>query len=442
VNPASSEKNKKMITARERILGLLADLEKEHGVLPRFAHNLQGETNKAYYSGPLYDHEELAAGIEALVLGQWFASGNEVARFEKEYSKAINAKHSVMVNSGSSANLVMLGALKYFNKWQDEDEIIVSVVGFPTTTAPIYQHRLKPVFVDIEWETLNFDLVQIENKINSRTRAILLSPVLGNPPDIDRLVKICQTNSIQLILDGCDSLGSKWRGKELSEYSMAASSSFYPAHHITTGEGGMVSSDEKGIIDASRSISWWGRDCYCVGKSNLLPKGSCGKRFDKWLEDQDLILDHKYLFTHMGYNLKPLDLQGAMGRVQLKKLSLIHSSRRKNKDRLEKLFMQHIKHIRSAQALPGSDPSWFGVPFICESRDLKSRLVNHLEENFVQTRNYFAGNLLVHPGYRQLGDWRDYPEANKVLETVFFVGCSPTLSEKSFLHIEEVLRKF
>lgn len=431
-----------MSSARERIRALLTELEKEHGVLPRFAHNLQGQPGRVCYSGPLYDHEELAAAIEALVLGKWFASGDHVARFEREFCKAIHTRHAVMVNSGSSANLVMIGALKTFFDWRAGDEVLVSVVGFPTTVAPIYQHGLKPVFVDIEWETLNFDLQQLTERISPRTRAVVLSPVLGNPPDMDRLREICREHSLELILDGCDSLGSYWDGKELSEYTVASSCSFYPAHHITTGEGGMVSSNEPEIISIARSIAWWGRDCYCVGTANLLPKGTCGRRFDKWLENQDVVMDHKYVFMHMGYNLKPLDLQGAIGLVQLEKLEEIHRVRRENKVRVEKIVRRHLPQLHCAQQLPKANPSWFGVPFICPDKSFKQKLVAHLEQRGVQTRNYFAGNLLVHPGYRFLGDWRAYPQANRVLEEVFFLGCSPTFNEESFEHLEHVVEQF
>ena len=424
------------------ISSFLDELEKNAGAIPKFAHNLQGDPKRVLYSGPLFDRAEISAAIESLVIGNWISSGTMVARFENRFSEATNIGHSVMVNSGSSANLVMIAALKKFYDWKDGDEIIVSVVGFPTTVAPIFQNNLKPVFTDIEYETLNFDLSLVERAITPRTRAIFLSPVLGNPPDMDELIRICEDNSVKLILDGCDSLGSLWGGSELSEYAVATSCSFYPAHHITTGEGGMVSSNEEGIITLARSIAWWGRDCYCVGKANLLAKGTCGNRFDNWLDCADCIIDHKYVFTNIGYNLKPLDLQGAIGIKQLEKMDSIHISRRENKQKVEELFLKHIKGIRSSKQFGKSDPSWFGVPFICEDSKLKERLVLHLEMNNVQTRNYFAGNLLIHPGYKSLGNWEDFPLANRVLGEVFFVGCSPTFTEDSFTHMENVLEEF
>jgi CDP-6-deoxy-D-xylo-4-hexulose-3-dehydrase len=203
------------------------------------------------------------------------------------------------------------------------------------------------VFIDIEWETLNFDLSAIEQKITSKTKAVFLSPVLGNPPDMDEMLAIVKKHDIRLLLDNCDSLGSKWRGKFLNEYSIASSCSFYPAHEITTLEGGMVSSDIQEIVDLARSYGTWGRDCYCVGAANLLCNGSCSKRFSNWIpEFPDLIIDHKYVFNRIGYNLKPLDLQGAIGLEQLKKLKFICSTRSKNQAAISTLFFQNVDGVK------------------------------------------------------------------------------------------------
>ena len=187
-----------------------------------------------YYSGPYWDNKELEVSIKSLLSGQWLPSGEEVNKFERKFSKKFNKKYSLMVNSGSSANLIMFNALKKRYGWQDGDEIIVSCVGFPTTIAPIVQSGLKPVFVDIDFSDLNWDVSQIEDKISLRTRGVISSPVLGNPYDYDQLLDICERNKIKLIADNCDSLGSKWKGKYLTDHAVAASCSFYPAHHICT----------------------------------------------------------------------------------------------------------------------------------------------------------------------------------------------------------------
>ena len=395
-----------------------------------------------YYSGPYWDNKETEAAIDTFLNGKWITTGEKVHKFERQFSKRFNVKHSHMVNSGSSANLVLIAALKRRFNWADDDEVIVSPVGFATTISVLYQHRLKPVFVDIEWDTLNFDLDKLEEKITPRTKAIFVSPVLGNPPNMDRLLEIAEKHNIQLVGDNCDSLGSKWGDKYLSEYYVAFSNSFYPAHHISTGEGGMVCTNDDELKKLFVSISWWGRDCYCIGSANLLSCGTCGKRFDNWLENYDGVIDHKYVFSEMGYNLKPLDLQGAIGLEQLQKLDEIETNRRVSHDRLTQIFTDNIPGLRAPQSLDKADPCWFGTPFICDEPGLKHRLVEYLEANKIQTRNYFAGNILLHPGYSFLDDSNLYPEANKVLDKVFFIGAAPHYTEPVFEYIEQVIKGF
>jgi len=405
------------------------------------ANFMPGKT-PVYYSGPYWDERETSAGIEAFINGKWITAGSHVHKFEAEFGKRFKTKYNLMVNSGSSANLVLIAALKKRFEWKDDDEVIVSPVGFATTISVLYQNRLKPVFIDIEWETLNFDLTKLEEKITSRTKGIFVSPVLGNPPDMDCLLEICKKYNLQLIGDNCDSLGSKWDGKCLNEYYVAFSNSFYPAHHISTGEGGMVCTNDEQLGKLMISLAWWGRDCYCVGSANLLSCGTCGNRFDKWLESYDGIIDHKYVFTNMGYNLKPLDLQGAIGLVQLSKLEEIEANRKRSRETITKIFTENIKGIKTPAVLDKADPCWFGTPFICEESGLKHRLVAFLEEHKIQTRNYFAGNILLHPGYSFLDDANKYPEANRVLDRVFFIGAAPHYTDTVFNYIEEVIKKF
>lgn len=428
-----------------KIHNFLLSLEKTESNLFSYLGNKAGEFNSekdsVYYSGPYWDSLEVEAAIKSLLEGKWLTSGEKVNQFERKFSKVFGFQNSLMVNSGSSANLVMIAALKKFHGWEDGDEIIVSVVGFPTTVSAIIQNGLKPVFVDITWRDLNWDLDLIQEKITPRTRAIFSSPVLGNPYDFDRALDICRTNDLIHISDNCDSLGSTWRDKYLTSYSQASSCSFYPAHHITTMEGGMVSSDIEEIITIARSISWWGRGCYCVGVQNLLPNGVCKKRFSNWIDECDFKLDHKYLFENVGYNLKPLDLQGAIGLVQLEKFKSMEEMRRKNKLFLDEVFAR-IPGTDTLVELPYAKTSWFGKPIICETTELKSRLVAHLEAERIQTRNYFAGNILLHPAYRPYGDWREFPNANEVLSKVFFVGVSPTISGNMLKHIEVSVERF
>ncbi len=404
--------------------------------------NFDPEKDQVLYSGLYWDEKEIQAAIKSLLSGKWITTGEKVATFQNRFSKMFGVNHSHMVNSGSSANLVLIASLKKRFKWKDGDEILVSPVGFPTTIAPIVQNGMVPVFVDTEWETLNFNLDSLSRKITDKTVGIFVSPVLGNPPDLDRILAISQAHDLCVIGDNCDSLGSKWKNEWIHNYYYGWSTSFYPAHHISTGEGGMVCSNDEELIDIARSISWWGRDCHCVGASNLSQCGTCGNRFDYWLGIENGIMDHKYLFSNMGYNLKPLDLQGAIGIEQLKKFPEIEVLRRKNFFRMYDLIMKYIDGVRIADVVAYSDPCWFGVPLICKDNNHKTKLVNFLESNRIQTRNYFAGNILLHPGYKHLDDANNYPNANEVWNKVFFLGCHPAYNDSVFDYIESVFKKW
>lgn len=395
-----------------------------------------------YYSGPYWDHKEIDAAVDSLKNGEWISSGDKVYEFEQMFSIKFRQKNALMVNSGSSANLLMVKALKKICGWKDGDEVIVSPVGFPTTYSALMESRLQPKFADIEMDTLNFDLDLVEKMITANTVAVFLSPALGNPCDMDRLEDICVKASIPVILDNCDSLGSRWSGKFLSNYAIASSHSFFPAHHISTGEGGMITTNEDTVIKVARSMSWWGRDCTCCGAKNLLPNGSCGNRFSKWIEGLDYPIDHRYYFTEVGFNLRPLDLQGAIGVEQIKKFDEIHQCRRTSKIKLGEILTRNIPGIKTIQEIGKAETSWFGTPVVCSSSTLKSALVKHLECNKVQTRNMFAGNILVHPAYKHLDDYRKYPKSNKVLETVFFIGASPHYRDNVFEYVEDVVKRF
>jgi len=393
-----------------------------------------------YYSGLYWNNNEIKSIINSVLNGKWISSGEKVRKFEILFSKKFNVKYSKMVNSGSSANLIMINALKERFNWKDNDEIIVSPVGFPTTISVIYQNKLKPIFIDIEMDTLNFDINKIEEKITEKTKGIFISPVLGNPPDIDHLLYLSNKYNIILIGDNCDSLGSKWDNKYLNEYYYAFSSSFYPAHHISTGEGGMVSTNDYKLNKIINSLVSWGRDCYCIGSDNLLKNGTCKNRFSKWLKNYDDIIDHKYVFNYMGYNFKPLDLQGSIGIEQLKKIDDIIQKRKNSKKIITDIFINNIKGINSVKILPKSNVSWFGTPFICDNKNIKQKIVNHLENNKIQTRNYFAGNILLHDGFSHLDNYTKYPNANTVLDKVFFVGASPLYNNEIFEYINNIIK--
>jgi len=411
---------------------------------PKYVKNYDDfkEGDFVQYSGQLWDEKEMYAALDTLLNGSWITAGDKVARFQQMFSRRFNVKYSHMVNSGSSANLVLVTAAKKVFGWKDGDEIIVSPVGFPTTIAPIIQNGMKPTFIDIELDSLNFDINLIEKNINSRTRAIFVSPVLGNPPDMDRIVEICKKHNLVLLGDNCDSLGTLWKGEQITDLYYAWTTSFYPAHHISTGEGGMICSNDENFMKEARSISWWGRDCYCIGANNLLSCGTCGNRFDQWLADYNGTIDHKYVFTNIGYNLKPLDLQGAIGLEQLKKFDLLESKRREYKNAIHKFIENGVPGVRVIPSTENSDPSWFGVPIYCDTQELKENLVKYLEDNKIQTRNYFAGNILLHPGFKHLDNHEKYPNSNLALSNVFFIGCSPLYNDKVLSYIEKVFKQW
>lgn len=423
------------------ILSDLTEYLKENKPKYLYNQNFVPGKSQVLYSGPYWDENEIISGIKSLIDGKWVVAGESVHKFEREFSRMFGVKHSQMVNSGSSANLVLIAALKKYYNWQDYDEIIVSPVGFPTTISTIVQNGLKPIFIDIEYDTLNFDLDKIIEKITPNTKAIFVSPVLGNPPNMDVLKEICDKYDLKLIGDSCDSLGTKWAGKNLSDYYIAWSSSFYPAHHISTGEGGMCCSNIEQLKKLFMSFSYWGRECYCVGSANMLSCGTCGNRFDKWLDSYDGIIDHKYVFSTMGYNLKPMDLQGAIGLVQLSKFTEIDIKRKFSKNKVESILLKYVDGLTGVKSHTDSDTCWFGTPFICNNKTLKNKLVTFLESNLIQTRNYFAGNILIHPGYKHLDDMNKYSNANTVLDRVFFLGAAPHYDEQIFDYVENIFKE-
>lgn len=397
------------------------------------------------YSGPTWTSKEIEEAIFALLCGKWLSSGENVHKFEREFSKVVGKKYSVMCNSGSSANLLMLSALKSRRTFGFKGiEVITPAVCFPTTIAPIMQCGFKPKFIDVEMDTLNLDLDQFEKAITPKTKAVIFAHVLGNPPDIDRLMKICRTKNIILLEDACDALGSNWRNKPLGSFGLMSSHSFYPAHHITTGEGGIVSTNNKIIADVVRSMAWWGRACTCVGSANFSLKGTCGHRFDKWLRPKyHGILDHKYIYKEVGYNLKPLDLQGAIGLVQLKKLKQLKKGRQRIFKKYYNICKRYPELIRIAKFNPKADINWFGFPItVITNRFSRNDLVSYLEKRSIQTRNYFSGNILFHPPYAHLGNPHNYPNACQVMERTFFIGVQPKMSNEMINYVRESLDRF
>lgn len=432
-----------MEDAKQDIRDFVDKMFDKYENIPNYCHTSKKFDGKVMYAGFFWDKDEIKNILESVFLESWFVSGPSITKFENEFSKLINNKYSVMVNSGSSANLVALAAAKRYFKFNDGDSVLVSATSFPTTVAVIPQNNLKPDFVDIEMDSLNFDLDDLESKIHSRTRAVLLAPVLANPPDIDRLVDICKKYDLKLIGDFCDSVGTKWDGKELHEYSVVNTCSLFSSHHISVGNGGMISTNNEEIAILARKISRWFKGCYCTALANTSANGVCGKRFSPWLTSRpDLVYDHRMSFEGLGYNLQNLSLTGAIGLAQLKKWDVIHAKRRENHQKIQKLVETYVKDVSFQKVLPKADPSWFGCGVICKTKDQKERLVSHLEKNKINTRPYFCGNILCHNEFDKLGDWKLFENSTKALELVFFLGVAPHIEEPHLKHIEEVLKTF
>jgi CDP-6-deoxy-D-xylo-4-hexulose-3-dehydrase len=360
--------------------------------------------------------------------------------------------YGILTNSGSSSNLIMMSALtsKRLYNLPKGSKVITPIAGFPTTINPIFQVGFEPVFVDIDLDTLNLNLDQVEEKAKQGIKIITFAHVLGNPPNMDRLMDIVERYDLILLEDCCDALGSTYKGKPLGSFGQFASCSFYPAHHITMGEGGFVSCKTREQEIVARSFREWGRGCYCVGqKANLLKNGSCKKRFSNWLPAlPDEIFDHKYVYDEVGYNLKPTDQQAAMGLVQLKRLPEITAMRKRNHNRLREIFSKYEEQFILPMATEGADPSWFA--FAVTLRDgcgfKRMDIVEYFESNLIQTRPYFAGNIMLQPAYEGMMDTqeviRNYPNARKVTTDTFFLGTSPVVTPEQMDYIEETLNNF
>lgn len=403
------------------------------------------------YSGPYYFSEEYKRAIKTL-LNKWLVLGNEAIEFERKFPRLFSKEYGILTNSGSSSNLIMMSAMKskrLFN-FPEKTKVIVPIAGFPTTLNPIFQVGFEPLFVDIEIDTLNLDLEQVEEQAKKGARIITFAHVLGNPPNMDRLMEIINRYNLILLEDCCDALGSTYNNKPLGSFGEMASCSFYPAHHITMGEGGFVACKTYEQEKIIRSFREWGRGCYCVGqKANLLKCGTCKERFKEWLPDlTNEIFDHKYVYDEIGYNLKPIEIQASLGLVQLTRLDDIHSKRKLNYKKLYDIFKKYEDFFHIPKATINSDPSWFAFPLTIKNNNYFNRanIMNYLEDHKIQTRTYFAGNIMLQPGYRHLINPKEimenFPIARKVTTDTLFIGTSPVITEKQINYINEVVDNF
>ena len=394
------------------------------------------------YAGRVFDAAEVEAGVDAM-LDFWLTLGPQGQAFENELARAVGVREALLTNSGSSANLLAVSALTsptLPDGLRPGDEVITVAAGFPTTVAPLIQNGLVPVFIDVEPGTANLRPDLLESAWSPRTRAGVAAHALGHPFDLDAVTDFCARHDLWLIEDNCDALGAEWRGRRTGSFGDLATQSFYPPHHMTMGEGGAVLTNTPRLRRLAESFRDWGRDCWCPsGKDN-----TCGKRFDWKMGDLPEGYDHKYIYRHLGYNLKPLDAQAAIGRQQLQKLDSFIAARRANHAFLMEALRPFEGIIHLPEADPRANPSWFGFLIIVRDHAPISRqeIVRHLESQRIQTRPLFAGNLLRHPAFqgidhRVVGDLR---MTDKLMHDAFFLGVYPGLSRPMLDHMVASLK--
>ncbi len=389
-------------------------------------------------SGKVFDAEDIQYSVDAS-LDFWLTTGRFAEQFEREFARTMGIRDARLVNSGSSANLVALSALTSptlgDRALRPGDEVITVAAGFPTTINPAIQNNLVPVFVDVQLKTYDIDAAQLETAVSDRTRAVMIAHTLGNPFDLDAVTAFCKKHSLWLVEDCCDAVGATYKGQGVGTFGDISTASFYPAHHITMGEGGAVMTNKPALTKLIESFRDWGRDCWCApGKDN-----TCGKRFEWQLGDLPCGYDHKYIYSHIGYNLKLSDMQAAVGVSQLKKLPGFIAARRANFRRLYEGLADLQEFFALPQATPGSDPSWFGFPIAVkpEGKLKRDRVVQALDQRKIGTRLLFGGNLLRQPAYlnskyRKIGE---LPNTDYVMNNVFWIGVYPGLTAEMIDYI-------
>jgi CDP-6-deoxy-D-xylo-4-hexulose-3-dehydrase len=438
---------------KQQILDLISEFIKEK----REKKKWNAGKDWIQYSGPFYDDKEFIASVDTL-LNEWFILGEKGREFELKFAPLLGKKDGIVVNSGSSANLLMVSLLKTKRggNLPAGAKFITPVVCFPTTINPLIQNGYEPVFVDVTLPNLNLDLDQVEkileNDVNKEIKGLIFAHVLGNPPNMDRVMDIVKKYDLIFLEDTCDALGSTWDGKPLGSFGDISTCSFFPAHHMTMGEGGFVAVNSAKKRMALASLRDWGRSCYCntAKPGNVTCGTACNCRFDSWFKNQkDIIFDHRYVFEEIGYNLKPTEMQAAMGLVQLDKLEGMHDKRKYNFKRLYNMFNKYSEYFYLPTMHEKADTSWFGylvtlkdnVPFT------KSELINYMEESKIQTRSYFTGNALFHPAYEDLAkkyeDPRNqFPIATKSTLDTFFLGVYPGITDEQLDYIENKIDNF
>jgi len=426
---------------RSRVLELTASLyaarEKQGQFVP-------GVT-PIYYAGRVYDAREMVNLVDA-ALDFWLTAGRFTEEFETRLANFVGTSGALLVNSGSSANLVAFSSLTSPalgpERLKPGDEVVTVAAGFPTTVNPVLQHGLIPVFVDVDVGTYCAIPEQIEETIGPKTRAIMMAHPMGNPVDLGLIQRLVARRGLFYVEDNCDALGSTYEGRLTGSFGHLSTISFYPAHHITMGEGGAVLTNDEKLSRIARSFRDWGRDCYCSGGEN----DTCGKRFTQQWGTLPYGYDHKYVYSHIGYNLKATDLQAAVGCAQLGKLPEFIQRRKHNHRALLEGLKAYEEFLLLPVPTPNSDPSWFG--FVLTVREgvgfARADLVRHLEAHKIETRPLFAGNLLRHPAYqgiryRQVGRLEN---TDRITQDTFFIGCYPGIGPAELAYMLEVFDAF
>lgn len=408
------------------------------------------EGERIPYAGRVYDEAEMTALVDS-ALEFWLTSGRYTQQFEQKLAAYLGSRHCLLVNSGSSANLLAFMALTSpllgERAVRRGDEVITVAAGFPTTVAAILQFGAVPVFVDVTIPQYNVDITALEEALSPRTKAVMLAHTLGNPFDLAAVRAFCDKHGLWLIEDNCDALGSRYtlngETKYTGTFGDIGTSSFYPPHHLTMGEGGAVYTDNALLAKILRSMRDWGRDCACAsGQDNL-----CGHRFDRQYGELPLGYDHKYVYSHFGYNLKATDMQAAIGCAQLDKFPAFAQKRRENFAYLHTLLQGTEERLILPEACPGSNPCWFGFLLTCREGTDRTKIVPYLEEHGVQTRMLFAGNLTLHPcfdelrrtgeGYRIAGS---LTQTNRILHDTFWVGVYPGMTQEMLGYMAKTIR--
>ena len=426
---------------RERILSLVHDYHQA-----KFAdRQFDSARDLVHYAGRVFDEAELVNLVDASL--DFYLTANRYAeRFEADFADYFGLGNALLVNSGSSANLVALTALTSpklgDRRLKPGDEVITVAAGFPTTVAPLVQNGLIPVFVDVNLGDYTAIPERLAEAVGPKTRAIVMAHTMGVPFDLDMATQLATEHDLWLIEDNCDALGSRYRGQLTGTFGHLATVSFYPAHHITMGEGGCVMTDDELLARIARSVRDWGRDCYCAGGEN----NTCGKRFGQQFGSLPVGYDHKYVYSHIGYNLKVTDMQAAIGCAQLAKLESFIARRKANFARLTTLLQPYEDRLLLPRATEHADPSWFG--FVITVRQgagfTRNELTRFLEANRVETRNLFSGNLLRHPAYQEIPHRivGDLVNTDTVMNDTFFIGVYPGLDDAQLDYIGDVFGRF